>query len=395
METKTESTRKKILYLVTHSEWGGAQVYVYNLALNLDPQRYVIALAVGEKEVASRQSWLKDLEKHGVKVWHLKRLIRSINPINDLLSFVEIYRLFKKTDPDIVHLNSSKAGVIGAVAAAFYKHIFDKKIKVIFTAHGFVFNEKLPWWRKKIYIWSQKIAAFFVDKIICVSEFDKISALNLHIANHKKFVTIHNGIDLKKINFIGQPEALKLLRNKVESLEEKDFIILTIANLYKNKGLDFLVKSAKTIVEKIPNVKFLIIGEGEERKRLSFLINKLKLKDNFFLLSTLPQASRYLLAADLFVLSSLKEGFPYTLLEALAAGLPIVATRVGGIVEIVEERENGLLVAPADQQALAKAILDLLEDEKLRQTMSINNKKRAPKFELINCIQETEKIYSL
>ena len=277
----TRQKKKKILYLVTQSQWGGAQKYVYDLtnglALSLANQdgsnksRYIIEVGVGAK---TQVEWLEVLKSRGFKIWPLKHAVREINPWHDFLSVFELYSLFCKSKPDIVHLNSSKIGSIGAVAAWVYKKLHQPHLKTIYTVHGFVFSEPLSIWRRKFYLWAERISGLFKDKIICVSEHDKIIGLNNHIAHHKKFVTIHNGIDLNNLNFLEKDKARKKLMTSHKLQVTSCCWIGTIANLYSTKGLEYLIRAAKVLTSKYSNLIFIVIGEGLMRDKLEKEIKK-------------------------------------------------------------------------------------------------------------------------
>lgn len=338
---------KKILYIITQSDWGGAQKYIFDLATNLyKSQEYnVIVAAGGSGELFGL------LEAKNLPVARLKYLTRVIRPLYDLLAYFEIKKLIKTVKPDIVHLNSSKAGAIGALAA--------RRLgvpKIIYTAHGFVFNEPLSpfkkWLYKKIELFSSKR----IDKIIAVSEYDRQAATGAGIAPNK-LITIHNGIDFAAMNFRPRDETRNFLRQRIRAATDQFFnfstnqLIVTIANFYTTKGLNVLIRAMTRV-----DAKLIIIGDGLLRSNLENLIRELRLDDKIFLTGYLGNAGQYLKAFDLFVLPSRKEGLPYTLLEVAAAGVPIVATSVGGVPEIIQDGVNGYLARAHDVKALADAI---------------------------------------
>ncbi len=382
--------KTKILYLVTQAQYGGAQKYISDLMLNLDENKYIAEAAVGE--IYDNPEWIKNLKSQGFKIWRLKHVVREVNFWHDFLSAFELYKLFLKSKPDIIHLNSSKIGSTGSVMGWIYKKLHKKNLKIIYTVHGFVFTEPLNIFRRKFYLWSERFSGKLKDKLICVSEYDKITGLNEHIAHHKKIVTIHNGIDLENIQFLSKTEAQKYLKTTYK-LPEFKHLIGTVANLYSTKGLRYLVRAAKYITQKNKDVIFVVIGEGSLRKKLSEKIKKLDLEKKFFLLGEIKNSTRLLPAFDIFCLSSIKEGLPYTLIEALAAGLPIVTTHVGGILEIVEPEVNALTVPPEKPAELAKAIQNLLNNPKLQQEFHKNNLHKAKEFDLQKMIFQTEKVY--
>ncbi len=366
---------KKILFLITQAENGGAQKYVLELASSLQKEGYQTSVA------SEKNNYFQErLLENNVKFYELKHIKREINPLSDFFVFFEIYKLIKSKKPDIVHLNSSKIGLLGAVAGKL-----SKTKKVIFTAHGWVFNEILPFYKKWFYILISKVSALFQDEIICVSNFDKNTALKYKIKNKKKLHVIHNGINLKETKFLKREKAREALKIKKDK-----FVIGTIANLYKNKGIKYLIKSASEIKDK--NIEFIVIGDGPERESLEDKIKSLNLK-NFQLLGSKSNASCFLKAFDIFVLPSQKEGFPYALLEAGSAKIPVISTAVGGIPDLINE-QNGLLIMSKNSRHLKNAILKLKNDKNLSLKISEKLfKDISENFTLKNTILKTKKIY--
>ncbi len=367
----------KILYLVTQSEFGGAQRYIFNLALNLAKKNYQITVAAG-----GNQALFSKLSEAGISCIKLKHLAREINLLKDWLAYREIKKMIKDIKPDILHLNSSKAGVIGALAG---RRCHVKKI--IYTVHGFVFNEPMSKLKKRFYLWAEKYSAKYKDILICVSEFDRQVGIQNNIAPKNKFITINNGIS--KINFLDKEIAKETL-----GLPANKKIIGSISYLYPTKGFNYFIKAAKIILAAAPDTLFAIIGEGQERKKIEAEIADLNLQDNFFILGEKIDAAKYLKAFDIYVCSSVKEGFPFSILEAMQAELPIVATNVGGIPEIITNEKNGLLVLAEDQISLAKTVIKLIEDGALAQKISRQAKIDAEqKFSSERMLALTESIY--
>ena len=292
-----DNKKIKIIYLITQTDPGGAQKYILNLASNLDKDKFTVEVAVGE---GKEEAWMKNLKKQNIKVWRLKHVVRNLKPIHDFLSGWELYSLYKKTKPDIIHLNSSKVGATGAVMGWIYKKIKNRNLKIFYTVHGLVLNEPLPTWQKIYYKISEKISGWCEDKIICVSEFDKQACLKNKIVSEKKLITIHNGIDLSNLNFLTKQEAK-------EKLKITNQTIGTIANLYETKGFIYLIRAAKILIDKYKDLNFIVIGQGTLKKKLQTTIQKLNLENNFFLIGYKNNAQQYLPAFDIFVYHLLKK----------------------------------------------------------------------------------------
>jgi glycosyltransferase involved in cell wall biosynthesis len=356
-------TKQKIIYFITQSEWGGAQKYVFDLATNIDQNSYEVLIACGQGngELTDR------LTQKKFKTLRLKWTRRSINPFKDLLALIEIIKILKREKPEIVHLNSSKISILGSLSVKIAEWLFGlEKIKIIYTAHGWVFNEPLAAWKKKFYILAEKLTSNLKSKIITVSDYDFRQALKYKITTPEKLFKIKNQINRPESNFLDKNLAREkiyqfLKKNKSNlNLTENIKIAGTIANLYPTKGLEYLIKAAKIVLEKDKQLIFIVIGDGILKNDLNQLIIKLNLTDNFFLLGQIKNASHFLKGFDLFILPSVKEGLPYTILEAKAAGVPIITTKVGGLPEIVNPAS---LVEPADVQGLAEKIIDFFNKE--------------------------------
>ena len=373
---------KKILYIITQSELGGAQSYVFDLAKNLK-EEYEISVAFGlsrnqRGEPGDDGELAKSLKGEGIAGFILPHLKRSISPINDLLAFFEIKRLIKKLKPDIIHLNSSKISILGSLAA---RSLNPGKSRIIYTAHGWVFNEPMPGIKKAFYLWAEKFTARFKDKIICVSEFDRQIALREKVAPAEKLITIYNGIG--PINFLPRDEARKKLNLRPDSL-----VIGSIGNLYQTKGYEYFIEAAFSLISKNPQLplQFVVIGEGGERKNLEALINKRHLEKQFILTGRIPDAAQLLKAFDVYLCSSVKEGLSYTLIEASLAGLPLVATNVGGNPEIIEDISKHRLVEPKNKNSLADSIVSCLNNN----TEAAYGKN---KFSINDFLAKTKNIY--
>ncbi len=320
---------KKILFVITQGgPWGGAQRYVFDLATGLK-DAFDITVAIGEPH--GPPDLQKKLTAAGIEIKQLKHLVRSISPIHDLLAVAELRKLYQEVAPDIVHLNSSKAGIIGSFAARLRRQARSlKNIYLVYTAHGWVFNEPLPRLTAWLYRALETSTARWKDRIIVLSEEDKQVGTSIGIPEEKLIVT-QLGIDTRE-SILSRLEArAALAKDCMVILRDNQYTLVTIANFYKTKGLDILFKELAAIKKDIPNLRAVIFGDGPERSALVALIKKNELESVVTLAGFVDNAAQYLPAFDLFVLPSRKEGLPYTILEAERAELPIVAAAVGGI----------------------------------------------------------------
>lgn len=336
---------KKIIYLATLPDWGGAQNYIFRLA-NFLRGDYDVIVAHGTTGNKSNFNLSSLCQREGIKTRQLKYLGRSINIWKDILAIFEIKKMLEREKPDILHLNSSKAGVLGSLAASLSYH----KPRVLYTVHGWVFLEPMNALKRKLYIFLEKLASRRRDLILVLGEREKEAALNFKIAAPEKILTVPHS-NLSSVEFLEKDKAKEAL-----GLPKTRKIIGTIANFYPAKGLSYLISAAKEISG---DYFFSIIGDGFLKEELVSQIKNSGLSDCFILHGEKPFAAKYLNAFDIFVLPSIKEGMPFAILEAMSAGLPIVATDVGSVPEMLRRYPNKIIVPPGDTQKLKDALLSI------------------------------------
>jgi len=359
METKIQSNPKNIIYVITKSNLGGAQKYVYELAVEAHKNGNNVSVIVG-----GGGALVEKLTAVGIDVHKLNHLKRDISLFNEFRTFFELIRIFRKVKPDVIHLNSSKAGGLGALAG----QICGIK-KIIFTIHGWAFNEDRNWLSKLAIKILYFTTIFLSDIAIAVSEETRKQARKIPCSFmiFNKIKVVKNGIG--PIDFMSRATARQIFKDQY-GVNDESFIIGTMAELHPIKGLIFLIRSAPAILEINPDVRFLIFGEGEQRKELESLIVDLSLQNKVILGGFLKEASTYLKGFDVFILSSLSEAMPFSVIEAGFAGLPIIATSVGGIPEIITNGENGLLIDSNSEKNIENAIKTLLENPISRENFS-------------------------
>jgi glycosyltransferase involved in cell wall biosynthesis len=374
--------QKRVLYVITKSVWGGAQRYVFDLATHLPRDQFNVAVATG----GAGQLTERLAEKH-IQVFSITNFQKSINPFKDIVSFFELLSIYKKFKPDIIHTNSSKAGGIAGLAALLYQVISQKHVTRIFTVHGWAFLESWrPTWQQFIIRVASTLTVLLHTIVIVISERDRKAVSTYNVCPETKVTLIHNGVN--EIPFLPRADAQQELFGMEHSL-----VIGTIAEWTKNKGLTHLITAMPQVRKKFPDIKLCLIGWGEMISDFRFQIANLKMENSIILLSKSP-AAPYLKAFDIFILPSLKEGLPYTLLEAGLAGIPVIASDVGGVPDIIEDKKNGLLVTPASSKELADAIIMLCENTRLREEMGKRNKERiTTNFSLSEMIQKTITVY--
>lgn len=363
---------KKILYVITKSNFGGAQRYVFDLAAAMKESGFDVAVALGGEGVLKQK-----LDAKGVRTISISTLGRDLSVAKDTASLKTLYSIIKTERPDILHLNSPKAAGLGALGGRLLG-IKD----IIQTVHGFSFNENRPLWQRALICFFSWLTILLCHKTIVLSE-RELNQTKRMLFVENKIILIRNGVHA--ISLLSREEARKDL-----GIPENAFVVGSVGELHKNKGFEYLVEAAHLL----PNITFCVIGEGEERKTLESRIKELGFAERFKLPGFLENAAQYQKAFDIFVLPSVKEGLPYVLLEAGLASLPVVATNVGGIPEIIEDKNSGLLVQPKNPRELAEAISFLIKQPKHRVAFGEELRTRvASQFTLKHMLSQTERLY--
>ncbi len=378
--------QKKVLFLITKSNWGGAQRYVYDLATTLDPALFEVVVALGGSgELA------KKLEVAGIRVLRIGSLQRDLSLKKELLSFWQIARVIRSERPDVLHVNSSKAGGIGACIGRLCR-----VRAVVYTAHGWAFNESRGRFGRTLVGFFHWLTIMFAHRTITVSH-----ALQTQMHwpfTQAKMQTVRLG--RAPIDFKTKDDARQLLEMHVTNMDRglvdfhDDPWVGTIAELHPIKNLLVAVAAIAALIHAIPSLRYIIIGEGEQRTELTEQIKHLGLEEHVFLVGALPEAARFLPAFDLFVLPSRSEAAGYVLLEAGLAQVPVVATNVGGIPELITNTQTGLLVPADSTDALTAALRTLLADRDAGSDMAATLHATARTFTLAAMTEQTTKLYN-
>lgn len=363
----------KILIVVTRGELGGAQSSVLNLARELTRLGYTVTVGFGSGDFLASA-----LKEDGIAYHRFTYLRRSFNPIQNVRFISEIKEYIDDHDIDVVHFNSSNA-LLGALGA---KRSLAKP-KTVFTVRGLSFldpNYGMNRLVKGMYYRIYKIFFRYIDAVVFVSK------SNLRTAKESGLVrdghVIYNGIPHEAKNVLSQGTAReKLCKNSSVNVEDEAFLIGSIGRLAYQKNYTFLIITMPAVLEKHPNARLVIIGEGPEREKCEQLIARLHLENNVYLAGAREYAVEYIPAFDLFVLPSIYEGMSVTMLEALSVGAPILATDVAGNSEIVSDDERQLYTLN-DRDEFLRKLSTLIQNTAVRTDIGIENKQRADRFHI-------------
>ncbi len=330
----------KIAYLITRmDELGGAQIHVRDLSLWMKSQGHEVSVLTG-----SFGKVTDFLEEQGIKVYEIPDLERAIHPVNDWKAFNQIKKVLQDIHPDILSCHSSKAGLLGRLAAKA------AKVKVIFTAHGWAFTDGVPKLQRTIYAFLEKSAGFFSDHVITVSGFDYELARKNNIVPVHKLTLVHNGMPER-------PATKRELKNDPTRL-------MMVARIGPQKDHETLLRALATLKDLSWTLEF--VGGGDDTE-LRHLVIDLKIDDRVLFLGERHDVAELMeKQADLYLLISKWEGFPRSILEAMRSSLPVIASDVGGVSEAVEDGKTGYLVPAEDITKLSHTLRLVIPDKKLQ-----------------------------
>jgi glycosyltransferase involved in cell wall biosynthesis/nucleoside-diphosphate-sugar epimerase len=368
LDKSADVNNKPVLaYVITKSELGGAQGHVHDLIKSLHND-YQIHLIVGSL------GWLTDkCDELGVSVHHLPTLTRSINFIKDVTAVKELVQIVEKIEPDLIHAHSGKPGIIARLAGKICN------IPVVFTAHGWGFDPNAPKLRRNIALAAEKMLAKFATKIICVSEKDRQLAIDLGVVEADRVVTIHNGIEVDV--------ELPVATTKAKSTQ-----LIMVARFNKQQKDQATLMKAIQQIDRDINVLF--VGAGPDLEEAKNTAKELSILSKVSFLGDRLDVPQLLAQSQIFVLSTHYEGLPISILEAMRAGLPIIATNVNGIPEQVVDGKTGLLVERQDVDGLAQAITTLVDNPTLCQKMGYEGTEKLQReFTINEMIASTKALY--
>jgi len=328
---------------------------------------------------------IDEVVEQGINFRPVKNFVQKINPYCDSVALWELICLMRQEKYDIVHTHNSKAGFIGRLAAK----IAGVPI-IVHTIHGFAFHEYERSPRRILFICLERFAAKFTDKLITISEPLRQWGLDLGIGKPERYVTIYSGIEIDKFQVKIDIEE----KRRQFGIKSTDLVVGVVSKLWEGKGHKCILQAARNVITKVPNVKFMFVGEGYLREELEALTQQLGLNNHVIFSGFRTDLPELTSTFDIAILASFFEGLGRVLLEAMVLGKPVIATKVGGIVDVVDDGKTGILVPPNDSNALAGAIVRLLSDDDLRKKMGKAGKEKIDaKFSAQTMVSQIEKVY--
>jgi glycosyltransferase involved in cell wall biosynthesis len=386
MSSLRDSGKIKVIEVITRLNIGGSASHVIFLAGGLDPARFETLLITGQE--GTHEGNMMDLaDSVGVRPLILPELGRELSFRDDPAAIRGLYGIFQRERPQIVHTHTAKAGTVGRIAA----RLAGVPV-VIHTFHGHIFYGYFGPWKTRLFLNIERVMTRITDRIIAVSEGLRQELTNVYrVASADKVTTIQLGFDLE--DYLTCEVWRGELRREL-SITTDTKLIGIVARLAPIKNLQMFLDVARRVRQERPDVQFLLIGGGELRPTLEENVRSMGLTGIVRFLGWRRDLPRLYADMDVVALTSKNEGTPVSLIEAMASGVPVVATNVGGVPDIVVDGVNGYLVAPGDVTALTVAILDLLNRPERAQAMGQAGRRSVhPRYTVERMLTDMTELY--
>lgn len=375
--------KKKVL-IITESTSGGVRRHVIDLVLGINKEKFDVYLLYSSKRADEIFKNSKELLGKNAILIESEYLVRNLSLKDDLRAYKEIRSIIKRINPDIVHCHSSKAGALGRIAAKV-----TKVEKIFYTPHAYFFQDpNITSKKRTFYIFIERLLSkFFTSKTFNVSNGERNCALEYKIDSCEKFITIYNGINEEKFS------NKNLLKGEL-NLPDESIIVGVTARLDNQKDPITFMKIAKEVINDNKYVHFIYIGEGPLSAEVVKFIKTNNLEKNIHLLGFRNDADKIVSCFDLYLITSLYEGLPYSAIEAMRAEIPIVATDVIGNNEIVISGTTGELFEKGNFMQGAIIIKDLIKNKEIKSKYKNIGKVFREKFTIDNMINSIEAEYN-
>lgn len=374
-----------VLHIITRLIVGGAQENTMYTAALLDPARYRVAVLCGP-QTGAEGSLIEEVRARGVPLTIEPNLVREVSPLNDLVAVWKLYRLMRRERYTIVHTHSSKAGVLGRLAAKLAGVPV-----IVHTVHGWSFHDHMPTWRKTLYVTLEKFAAVLTDAMIVVAAPDIDKGLREGIGKPGDYHIIRSAIPLDEFDPARvDPQAVR--RELGIPLDAP--VLGNVGRFSPQKNPLDWVRVAARVARELPECRFLLVGDGPLRPEVEAALAEFGIADRTILTGLRRDVPNLLAVMDVFLLTSLWEGLPRVIPQSLAMRVPVVANRADGTVEAITHGETGYLCAPGDLDVLAAHCLELLRDPVARHVMGERGREFALReFDVHAMVRDIETLY--
>lgn len=377
--------RLTVFRVITRLNIGGPAIHAILLTRGLQNERFRSVLVSGQEGPAEGN--LLDLaDRCGVQPLMVEDLGREVSPASDLRAAWRLYRLMRKERPHIVHTHMAKAGTAGRLAARLARVPI-----VLHTYHGHVFHSYFGPLKTSLFLNIERLLGRFTDRIIAVGDQQREELVQYRVAPAEKIVSIPLGLEIETM--LEAETERGRLRTEL-GLNGAHRLIGIVARLAPIKAHEVFLEAAVEIDRRVPNVRFVIVGDGERRSELEGRARQLGLGEKAIFLGWRKDMRAVYADLDVVVLSSLNEGSPVAIIEAMAAARPVVSSDVGGVSEVVRSGQSGLLVPPRDPSALADAVTAVLNDPAEGERLGKSARAAVyPKYSSSRLVADVERLY--
>lgn len=374
-----------VLHVITRLDPGGsAENTLLSVAL-ANREHLAADLAYGPT-AGDPGPTLERASRAGARLFMVPGLVRDLRPLADVQALWNLWRLMRRRRYRLVHTHTSKAGVLGRLAAWLAR-----VPAVVHTPHGHVFYGYYGPRLSRFFVWTERRAARLADRIIALTAVDADEHVDFGIAGREKFAVIHSGVDFAPLQ--GEPGTSDECR-RLCGLEPGTTVVGTVGRLTAIKGQDDLLRAFALLRDRFPRARLLLVGDGEEKEALRALARDLGIAKQVVFAGWRRDLAPVYGAMDVFAFPSLNEGMGKALVEAMFCGVASVATRVGGVPEVLQHGQQGLLVPPCDPQALAEAVAGLLVDGERRRRLGQAARERAGAYSAAEMVRQLEELYT-
>lgn len=375
--------RIRVLHVITRMILGGAQENTLMTAVRLDRSRYDVTLASGP--TYGPEGSIEGRIPAELPFVRLPDLVRDPHPLKDLRALAALSRVIRLGRYHIVHTHTTKAGLLGRIAARW-----SGTPVVVHTPHGHAFHSFLNTAGSAALVWVERAMARLTDRIVCLTEAERRDHLDLRIGPPERFEVIHSGVELGRFGkVLATQEALR----RSFGVSATGPIIACVARLAPVKGVRYLIEAMPRVRGAVPAATALIVGDGPERAELQARASALGLNGAVTWLGLRTDVPEIMSLADVIVLPSLNEGMGRVVVEAFAAGRPVVGSRVSGIQDLVADGETGYLVPSGDPRAIAEAVVRCLQDPERARAMGTSAQRTAASFSAERMVAKIDGLY--
>ncbi|MBI1724525.1 MAG: glycosyltransferase family 4 protein [Candidatus Tectomicrobia bacterium] len=374
----------RVLHIITRLDRGGSADNTLLSCIGQRRRGHEVVLAAG-LGLTEESPMRPEAESEGVQLVRIPSLIRAVHPVKDAVALRACWRLIRGGRFDLVHTHTSKAGILGRLAARLAGGC-----RVVHTPHGHVFYGYFGPWKTRLFIWAERLMARWTDAIVTLTDREAEEHLALGVGRPSQFVTIFSGIPLPgpKARAGTGPS-----RRRALGLPAEGALVGSVGRLDPIKGHGLLIQAFALLGDRHPGARLILIGEGEKREEYQALARELGVAEGVRFMGWRDDVGDLLEELDLFAFPSRNEGMGRAAVEAMAAGLAVVAARTGGLPEVVREEETGLLVPPGDAAALSAAIGRLLARPEERRAMGEAGRRLAQAYSAERMCEKIEALY--